>query len=65
MTKKVIMLGVVVLSVLSLCAYGFAATSGQGAIELDSTGIEAAAYIDGGNTGALPTQVLAWVLKGC
>jgi hypothetical protein len=49
MTKKVIMLGVVVLSVLSLCAYGFAATSGQGAIELDSTGIEAAAYIDGGN----------------
>jgi len=49
MIKKVIMVGVIVSLILSIHAYGFAATDNQPAIELDGTKIEAAAYIDGGN----------------
>lgn len=49
MTKKVIMVGVIISLILSIHAYGFAATDNQPAIELDGTKIEAAAYIDGGN----------------
>lgn len=49
MTKKAFLLGIIVLSILSFCAYGFAATGVQGAIELEGTGIEAAPHIDGGN----------------
>ena len=49
MTKKVFMAAVIISMLLSIPAYGFAATDSQPVIVLDGTKIEAAAYIDGGN----------------
>ncbi len=49
MTKKVILVGVIISLILSVHACGFAATDNQPAIMLDGTKIQAPAYIDGGN----------------
>lgn len=49
MTKKVIMVGVVISLFLSIHAYVFAANDNHPAIELDGTEMDAVAYIDGGN----------------
>ncbi|MDF9408360.1 MAG: hypothetical protein A4E52_00766 [Pelotomaculum sp. PtaB.Bin013] len=49
MTKKAIILGIIISLVLYINAYGFAADDSQPAIVLDGAKIEAAAYICGGN----------------
>lgn len=49
MTKKVLVMGVILTLFLSMQAYSFAAADDQTAIELDGTKIKAAAYIDEGN----------------
>lgn len=49
MTKKVLLMGVILTLFLSMQAYSFAAADDQTAIELDGTKIKAAAYIDEGN----------------
>ncbi len=61
MIKKVILIGVIISLILSVPAYGFAATDSQPAIMLDGTKIQASAYIDGRNV-YLPLRVVGEAL---
>lgn len=61
MSKKIFMQVVLVLSILSLCSYGFASTGDQRVIEFEGNGIGAAAYVDQGNL-YLPLRAIAETL---